>query len=76
MVKVKCFRVITDEPVGFALGFMPTGVIADEEEITIESADGLEYAYMHDHTGKRNEFPEPDMNIWRSQEEMEADLYS
>ena len=77
----KAFRIFTDEPLGFALGFKPTGVETDP--IELKTDDGGEHAFVLQEAGREDRlvisrkspltvgfgllYPEPDALIFRTE---------
>lgn len=73
----KAYRIITDEPVAIAVGFIPKGT--EFEEYDLISDDGGEFVFIEgkniliskdEHrVGQKSEWPEPDLLIFRSKDE-------
>lgn len=70
------YRVVTDEPVGVAIGFEPAGFGYDK--FVLKSDDGGENVYIDSgeitiskDSNLGEQYPEPDLLIWRSPEEFE-----
>lgn len=79
----KAYRIITDEPVGLAVGFVPEGF--EHEEMDLGSDDGGSYVYIESspgggmraviskdphRPGSDPEWPEPDLLVFRSPSEL------
>jgi hypothetical protein len=70
-VMAKAYRVITDEPQGICIGFIPDGVESDEYDLV--SDDGGQYVRIDGHNlsiiSDQGQATEPELMIWRTPEQ-------
>lgn len=79
----KAYRIVTDEPLGIAVGFVPEGAeYYDEFDVTSDDGGGFVFispdatslfiSKERHHPGQNPEWPEPDLLVFRSPDDWES----